>query len=112
MVVTVWEWVTVDFQTGHPGWRALCLGAGEVRIVVVAGWLMQEEMAYAESTGRRIADPDRLPYRRVVAAVTADDAALVEAFTVEGFWRLLAPGEKVPGSAEVNAEVRRRASMR
>ena len=89
----------VDFRPAAPGWRAVYLFPGEDKTIEVeplAGWLIED---IERSSGARD--------RAVRPAVYSMDSGLIQVEDDEALWRLLGPGEDLPGNDEVEAEIAR-----
>jgi hypothetical protein len=96
---TSYEWVIKGFVPAVAGWRLLYHDTEKTGVPIVtplAGWLVQEQLAY-DAVGMRLPEEDD-PCRRVCAS-DVDGAEAVEAGSASNFWRVLAPGEDVPDEA-------------
>lgn len=109
------EWHLDQFVAAPVGWRIVCLNdRGAVRNYDLAGWLVQEEVAYAG--GHPVAEdlqPIR-PVRRVVAATHVDGQLVsVHDGDVADFWRVSAPHEDLsPNGKEIRTELERREKIK
>ncbi|MFJ7242352.1 hypothetical protein ACIQWB_35235 [Streptomyces olivaceus] len=100
-----YRWRTVDFRPAPDGWRTAWITRDGLEICTMPGWLIREEIEHAspnsdgQSTGYRDVIASRIDHNGIEPIETVSDAS---------FWYILAPGEDVPTSTEVAAEIDRR----
>ena len=97
--VTELDWVTWDFRAvGEPGWRAIYLDLDGLGLSArpLAGWLIQEQDAYACHRGTDASAATARPSRRVVPAHCDGMGEIKDATTDKTFWLVLGPGEPGP----------------
>lgn len=108
------EWHVDEFVAAPKGWRIVCLNdRGAVRNHPMAGWLVQEEVAY-DPTGS-YPEPEDFqsvrPIRRVIAATHVSGEVVPVYDAVADFWRISAPYEPPPTHQEIRTELERREKL-
>jgi hypothetical protein len=93
------DWMTLDFRAvGEPGWRAIYLDLDGLGLSArpLAGWLIQEQDAYAWHRGTDQSAATVRPSRRVVPARCDGMGEIKDATKDKTFWLVLGPGEPGP----------------